>query len=226
MSKSISTDTLGRYLDGEIAGDERTTVEAEIARQPALAAELAELRSLDRTLKRAYGELLDEPLDSVVEGRIAASLAAARGARGDGARPSSPAGGGWPWRYVGTAIAASLVALAAAGFVGYRLAEWRFESEQAVAEAQHAQDRLLAERALEEALDETLSGTPVGWRNEASGSRGEVMPIRTFRNRDGRWCREYEARSVLSGQPEIRRGIACREDSGIWRTRVVSESDV
>ncbi len=227
MTQTPPNEVLGRYLDGEATPAERSALEAEIARQPAMAVELAELRALDRSFKRAYGDVLEEPLDPAIEGRIAAALARARGEQEVAAQEPPPVPRyAWSARSVGLAVAASLVALMLAGLVGYRLAERHFEAELVSAQALTAQDRQLAAAALEEALDRTLSGTAVGWHNEASGSSGEVTPIRTFRNFDDRWCREYEARTMVREQIDVRRAIACREDSGIWRTRLVSESDI
>ena len=57
--------------------------------------------------------------------------------------------------------------------------------------AEQARDRQLMAAAFNTALDTQISGGSVTWQNPASGSRGSITPLRTFRTADGRWCREY-----------------------------------
>jgi surface antigen len=73
------------------------------------------------------------------------------------------------------------------------------------------------------ALESNVSGKLATWRNPDSGSNGTVEPVRTFRAASGQWCREYIQTADLtteSIQSERRRGIACRDSDGQWRTRV------
>jgi surface antigen len=78
---------------------------------------------------------------------------------------------------------------------------------------------MLAE-AVTQALERQVSGAAFEWRNPRSGSRGAVTPVRTFRNADGQWCREYIETATIGERDESWRGIACRDTAGAWRERV------
>ena len=41
--------------------------------------------------------------------------------------------------------------------------------------------------------------------------------MRTFRNTEGQWCREYSKTATLADRVESWRGIACRDNDGVWR---------
>ena len=86
------------------------------------------------------------------------------------------------------------------------------------AAAMTVEDRRLAGRAVQRALETKLSGISVRWNNDASGNAGSVTPVRTYRTTGGRYCRVYEERlfrrDVLS---DGRQKTACRGDRGTWR---------
>jgi hypothetical protein len=75
-------DRLMAYLDGELPDADRHAFEAEIAGDPALAAELAAHRELAGRLSAAYGPVLDEP--------VPLRLQLAAQAANDPARPARP----------------------------------------------------------------------------------------------------------------------------------------
>ena len=94
------------------------------------------------------------------------------------------------------------------------LAEHRAEQTAARLFASFADDQKLRLAAFAEALDRSISGESVAWRNSESGSRGTVTPLRTFQATDGRWCREYRQDLELSAGRQRITGIACRDASG------------
>ncbi|HEV2533529.1 anti-sigma factor family protein, partial [Phenylobacterium sp.] len=89
------------YVDGELTGPARARFEAEIAADPALAAEVARHRALASRVNGAYAPVLGEP--------IPPQLLAVAAAANDRGRPG--AGSLAPW----AAIAASLVVGLVAG---------------------------------------------------------------------------------------------------------------
>lgn len=66
----------------------------------------------------------------------------------------------------------------------------------------------------------TLTQVPdhqqVVWQNPDSGQDYAVTPTRTFNVRDGRYCREYTAESIIGGQVQQTYGTACRQPDGAW----------
>lgn len=217
MSKRIEFDTLVAFADGELSGAEHARVEAQIAADPATAKIVADLRDGTMLLRSAYDEpailQVPEDLQSSIEGLIASAP--------DGRSPTTTgkaiARAAWfrPTRF---AVSFALMLLAAAG--GYLLAEWRFEQKLAELDAVRKQDLMLLEQAIGQALEKHLSGQVVEWRNPNSGSRGQVVPVRTFKSEQGQWCREYREALMSEGGEEVRYGIACRNAGGEWRTRL------
>ena len=66
------------------------------------------------------------------------------------------------------------------------------------------------------ALENIPSGKVASWTATAGLTRAEVVPLKTFRTANDRFCREYEERIEDANGVEIRRGIACRAEKGYW----------
>ena len=73
---------------------------------------------------------------------------------------------------------------------------------------------------LADVLETEVSGTTVAFADPLQGVTGTVKPVSTFLNADGRYCRAYEARASHADDTLTSRGIACRDGSGHWLTRV------
>jgi surface antigen len=128
-------------------------------------------------------------------------------------------------RRVPMALAASLAALAIGLSSGYFISELRVQQAIERAQASRLEDRKTIEAAVTEALEKRLSGASIEWASPASGLRGEVTPMRTFRDAAGQWCREYEEVIRYGDDVEHRRGIACRTGEGEWKTRLHIEGE-
>jgi surface antigen len=193
---------LMRLCDGELEGERARAVAARCREDREAAAFVAGLEA-DRALLRAAFPV--EAGNATARTALESAFAARRRRAAAGRwRPALP-------------IAASVVITVLLGAGGVFLAERRAaEVASATVAAAQARDRALMVRAFGEALDRQVSGAAVDWRNPETGSSGAVMPLRTFRAADGRWCREYEERVEQGGAVERRIGIACRE-AGRWR---------
>lgn len=66
-------------------------------------------------------------------------------------------------------------------------------------------------------LDSVADGERVDWRNDATGNRGALKPLMTFRYNDQE-CRRLAALNVSS---KGKRGVVnynlCRQDDGTWK---------
>lgn len=122
------------------------------------------------------------------------------------------------WRILGP-LAASIAAAILIGSITLDLAQYRARGAASQVLAEQARDRQLMAVALNTALDTQISGGSVTWQNPASGSRGSITPLRTFRTSNGRWCREYRQELDSAAQSEQRIGIACREADG-WQLKL------
>lgn len=199
--------TLLAYLDGELDAAEAQALEADLARDDVLAQRLQAFAG--------SGALLRAALAPATHGRM----------------PSLPqpdfspaASGGWRRFAPHLAIAAAIALMIGAGLgfgAGDLIARRHFET----ASEQRARDAAIAEATLKRALESQVSGTPVRWDNPDSGATGTVKPIRTFKNHNDQFCREYERVETTGGRTESVSGIACRSDDGTWRTRAVFYRD-
>lgn len=77
-------------------------------------------------------------------------------------------------------------------------------------------DQACVARILEYAPDRS----PVRWYGAAKMDYGgpafAITPLRTF-ERNGQFCREYQAMATIGGQDEQSYGTACRMTDGVWR---------
>lgn len=68
-------------------------------------------------------------------------------------------------------------------------------------------------RVLEYALDSRR----VYWRNSDNGVTYAVVPIRTYQDATGAYCREYHASATSGSLLQQVHGLACRRADGSWR---------
>lgn len=78
-------------------------------------------------------------------------------------------------------------------------------------------DQTCVARILEFAPDRS----PVRWygapKMDYGGAAFAVTPLRTF-ERNGQFCRDYQAIATIGGEDEQSYGTACRMTDGVWRT--------
>ena len=71
--------------------------------------------------------------------------------------------------------------------------------------------------AINMALEKELSGARYGWSNLQAGSKGGVTPLKTWKNQDNQYCREFKLELTLSGKKSLITATACRESAGYWK---------
>jgi len=84
-------------------------------------------------------------------------------------------------------------------------------------DALNPDDRLYAQRTVQDALEYNKAGQIATWRNPASGNSGTVAPERTFKNAAGNDCRTFSTAVFADGERYTSTGTACRDRSGQWR---------
>jgi surface antigen len=87
----------------------------------------------------------------------------------------------------------------------------------AVGNALDQKDKEMAQRAAQQAFENSRSGEASAWHNPDSGNSGSITPTRTYQEPSGQYCREYEQDIVVGGKPEKSYGTACRQADGSWR---------
>jgi hypothetical protein len=69
---------------------------------------------------------------------------------------------------------------------------------------------------IQQALESKVSGGPIAWRDAATGSAGDVRPLRTMRSDQYGWCRDFSESIQAAGRVYNLQGRGCRNTSGIW----------
>ena len=77
-------------------------------------------------------------------------------------------------------------------------------------------DRLYAEQASQDALENSASGEQIVWNNPDTGNSGTVTPTKTYQTNDGQYCREFQQTVTVGGREESAYGRACRQPDGSW----------
>jgi anti-sigma-K factor RskA len=206
----FTDETLMAYADGELEADARAAVEAAIAGDPALAAQVAKYRAQRELLTRSYAPMLDEPVPArllrILEAgsqrdRTIVDLQSRRSARDTRQRI-----GQWSWPEW-AALAASLVL----GVLLSRVVSLDTGQSPITGDARG----LVARRSLASALSTQLASS--------QSPTAAVQIGVTFENTTGQLCRTFTThlQRPLSG-------LACF-DAGEWRvamTIVGREPDI
>ena len=66
------------------------------------------------------------------------------------------------------------------------------------------------------ALERLPSGARAGWADPARGLRGSFMPVATWRDASGHFCRRFRARVRSATGVTETSGTACRRRGGYW----------
>ncbi|WP_026304503.1 glycine zipper 2TM domain-containing protein [Kaistia granuli] len=87
---------------------------------------------------------------------------------------------------------------------------------QSVGRSLDDREQQRAREAEFQALEYGRPGSPIDWRGDRAGYRGEVTPGPRYRV-NAYDCRDYTHRIWINGEPEVARGTACRQEDGTWR---------
>jgi Putative zinc-finger len=160
----FSQEVLMAYADGELDAETRAAVEAAMAEDPAIAAEIARHRALRDRLRGAFAGVTDE----IVPSRLIHAANTAPTA----AKPATRVRWSWPeW----TSIAASLLI----GVIGGRALLQSGSSNLIATDAGH----VIAAGALASALSTEISGAP--------DMIDRVKVGLSYRAKDGNYCRTF-----------------------------------
>ncbi len=80
-------------------------------------------------------------------------------------------------------------------------------------------DREYVRRSNYQSWEYGRNGEASTWRNPDSGHYGSVTPTRTYQERGGNYCREFNQTVIVNGQQQDAYGTACRQPDGSWMIR-------
>ena len=78
-------------------------------------------------------------------------------------------------------------------------------------------DKLLANEAFQNSLENNKTGASDSWSNPDSGHSGKTTPTRTYTADSGDPCREFTTTVLIGGEEEQGYGTACRQSDGSWK---------
>ena len=197
-NRIIDDDMLSAYLDGELPAQDLRDVRAALANDPALAARLAALQSVNDLVLRHAKALDSTPLPASVLSLLqAAGQAEAAGLQSAHAHHAHAGAtivqGPWQrWsRHAGAQLALAATLVLALGLALSNLLD-------------PSQPELPALAAYTDVLDSSPSGVP------AAVNGATLISRFSFRDQDGRYCRQYQLTTATSGSENV----ACRTEQG------------
>jgi surface antigen len=200
---------IGRILDGDVSGEERVVLLAEIEQIPGAQELLQEMSEDNERLTQAISASIpQESLDrfeAVIDVEFDSRISA---------RPQKRAR---PWMRTGFQIAATLVLVAGTfAFTSFWM-QSRMDDAVASLAAHMETERILLAQTVQNALETKMSGEPVHISQE--GNWSEILtPIKTYKSKSGHWCRQYLRQTTFGGLDLSIRGTACRDQNGTWTT--------
>lgn len=211
---TLSDDVLSAYIDGELSVDETARVERALEDDAQARARLAAFKRVQALVGEAdrLSRVGDAPAHVVAAIRAAPPLGERRG-----------------WFDGFAAAFESVFALPRSALAGFAVLML------AVGIVAFGAGRLISDpddTALLSAANDASAGSPLGLALErvsmgggVDTARGHITLIATFRDREGRYCREYDYGAAAPGTASVT-GIACRTDGG-WRVEVavLTEND-
>jgi len=123
------------------------------------------------------------------------------------------------------AIAASLLLLITGYGLGVISTERGFQQQRLAAETIREYTRKEVRSELNRVLEYTPSGTSVVWKSETHDVSAELLPLRTLKTPDSRYCREFREVLLIDGVKEMRQGLSCRVGEKQWETRMILPND-
>lgn len=210
--QEITDDILSGYLDRELDQAQQAEVEAEIARNPALARRLAALREADALTREAFSGIGAQDIPEPLLNTVADSASAPR-------RPA------WPRPRVPSFLRPmSPMPAMTMGLVAGVVLSLAIQLPNVLGNTDSGSYAKMASRPTYpmqpvSPLTKVLATKPSG----AMYSPGKlsVVVLKTFRSETGRVCREYKVHSQGSGSSLAMAGIACRTDDSDWSNEIM-----
>lgn len=210
MTPQLTDEILVAYVDGELSTEDAAEVERALQADQKIREAVQIFRDSADWSRRAFDEVLREP---VPDRLIHAAIGQANTEEIAEIAPTVAQGSQRRAGLAGLAMAAS-IALAIGLGGGFGLSDWVQPEESGpsglllVGTIEHG--------ALHTALESTTSGT----LTEVADA-GDFMPMTTFVEREGRYCREFQATLSDANGPHAAFGIACRKPAGFWQVEAM-----
>ncbi len=195
----VTAEMLSAYHDRELGLEETSRLRRSLADDAEARELLDAFDRIDEAVRESFAEDLDAPIPLDLARTVRAGLAARR-------RRTI---GRTVLRWVGPVAAALAVVVFGNHWMEQRVGQALAEREVQIA--------ALTDRAVQDALENALSGAVVSLTDDELAGVVSITPTRTYRSETKHWCREFVEDVVIDGKHTTRYGLACRESAGGWR---------
>ncbi len=195
----VTAEVLSAYHDRELGLEETSRLRRTIAADAEARAVLDAFDRIDDAVRKSFAEELDAPIPLDLARTVRSGLAARR----------RRAIGRTVLRWAGPVAAAIAVVVFGNQWVEQRAGQALAERELQIA--------ALTDRAVQDALENALSGAAVSLADDDLSGVVSITPTRTYLSETKHWCREFVEDVVIDGKRTTRFGLACRESAGGWR---------
>ena len=195
----VTAENLSAYHDRELGLEETSGLRRAIAADAEAGALLDAFERIDDAVRMSFAGDLEAPVPLALARTVRSGLAARR----------RRAIGRTVLRWAGPVAAAIAVVVVGNHWSEQRAGRALAERELLIA--------ALTDRAVQDALENALSGAAVALTDEGLSGVVSITPTRTYRSETRHWCREFVENVVIDGMQTTRYGLACRENTGEWR---------
>ena len=203
------------YVDGELPAEERRAVQRRLEAEPGLRDLERGFRESRNLLREAFSAEIERPVPQQLLGLFAEPGQADAGPPADNVISLASFARRPAFRRVRqyAALAACLVLAVGLG-AGTMLAPL-FAAESTGGTTAPAL-LAVADPNTYRLLDQTPSHEAVAWKSQSAAATGRLMPVATFQDRTGRYCRQFIQSVTPDGSGDQVFAIACRDASGMW----------
>ena len=206
-------ETLVAYADGALPEDETARVERYLAANEDARRLVEQLRASAKLATEAFDDILKAAPPKALVDKILAGPAANAGNIVSITKASLKRRPAWS---AAVAMAASIALLAAAAGI------YRFMSQPSGPATGIAAGPVAAGSQLAGLLETKASGEAIAINRDGAGDGTDLIAVATFRDRDGRFCREVEATDKEARA--ITFAIACRSPAEGWTVVGIAKS--
>lgn len=209
MASLVDDHDLIAFYHRRLSAPQAQHIGALLESDPDIATRYRALRAEIETLSAAVSEPWQAAPPSGAEAMIRSAMSASRAGTGL-ARRSWTRRLGW----VQAMAATVLLCVGLAG--GFALSEWRRDLREADYVTALGELSAARTQSLQAALNNALSGEPYALAAADRQWAVQITPVRTFRNSNGAFCREFVEEWELAGDADNAYRIACRDQVGHW----------
>ncbi|MES9898450.1 MAG: hypothetical protein ABW148_05445 [Sedimenticola sp.] len=208
---------LNAYIDGELDHGQMKRIKHELNDDK----EAAQYVRAVRRFHLVSGAALDEEINSSAPGDLEAKLYALKENHAQQSPPPPEENVKQGYRYLHLALAAGFATLALGFTLGFFSSGYHMQQQMLLAQSVREEMLFESKQVMNRVFEHNPSGEVVAWVSDNGKIQGELLPIRTLKLGDKRFCREFQEILIIDGQKEVRQGLSCRQGREQWDTKMI-----